>query len=210
MCTVALALAVAASAPCWKRPAAGQDQDELAHLKSVDGLKVVPLPQMVNNVACREVVAALDQAFASQLAGLTAFVQSLPTELLYRHPNPEIQTGATVGENVLRCAAVLEQVFGGLTVNLWDDPFEWTLRETLSTRDRVIEYIGEVDAARQRAFVCFADDTDLLKFISVPSGEPHSLLSLLIETLVKASGYQGRAVATLKIFGDVGHLGFII
>jgi hypothetical protein len=161
-------------------------------------------------VACREVIAALDQAFASQLAGLTAFVQSLPTELLYRHPNPEMQTGATVGENVLRCAAVLEQVFGGLTVNLWDDPFEWTLRETLSTRDRIIEYIGEVDAARQRAFICFADDTDLLKLISVPSGEPRSLLSLLIETLVKASGYQGRAVATLKIFGDVGHLGFII
>jgi len=79
-----------------------------------------------------------------------------------------------------------------------------------SGRDRVIEYIGEVDAARQRAFVCFAEDTDLLKFISVPSGEPRSLLSLLIETLVKASGYQGRAVATLKIFGDVGHLGFII
>jgi hypothetical protein len=27
---------------------------------------------------------------------------------------------------------------------------------------------------------------------------------LLIETLVRASSYQGRAIATLKILGDVG------
>jgi hypothetical protein len=166
---------------------------------------------MVNNISARrEVVAGLELAFAGLLAGLSAFVQSLPTELLYRNPNPEILTGATVGENVLRCAAILEQVFGGLTVNLWDDPFEWTLPETLSTCDRIVKYIGEVDAARQRTFVCFADDTDLLKFVSVPSGEPRSLLSLLIETLVRASGYQGRAIATLKMLGGGGHLGFII
>jgi hypothetical protein len=95
-------------------------------------------------------------------------------------------------------------MFGGLTANLWDDPFEWTLPETLSTSDRIVEYIGEVDAVRQRAFVCFVDDTDLLKYVSVPSGEPRSLFSLLIETLVRASSYQGRAIATLKILGDVG------
>jgi hypothetical protein len=160
---------------------------------------------MVNNVSARrEVVVALEQAFAGLLAGLSVFVRSLPTELLYRNPNPEILTVATVGENVLRCAAILEQVFGGLTANLWDDPFEWTLPETLSTCDRVVEYIGEVDAARQRAFVCFVDDTDLLKYVSVPSGEPRSLFSLLIETLVRASSYQGRAIATVKILGDVG------
>ena len=166
---------------------------------------------MVNNASAgREVVVALEQAFAGLLAGVTVFVQSLPTELLYRNPNPEILTAATVGENVLRCAAILEQVFGGLTANLWDDPFEWTLPETLSTSDRIVEYIGEVDDARQRAFVCFVDDSDLLKFVSVPSGQPRLLLNLLLETLVRASSYQGCAVATVKILGDAGQVGFII
>jgi len=166
---------------------------------------------MVNNISAgREVVIALEGSFAGLLAGLTAFVQSLPAELLYRNPNPAVLTVATVGENVLKCAAILEQVFGGLTANLWDDPFEWTLPETLSTCDRIVEYIGEVDAARQRAFVCFVADTDLLKFVSVPSGESRSLLSLLIETLVRASSYQGRAIATRKILGDAGQVGFII
>jgi hypothetical protein len=37
-------------------------------------------------------------------------------------------TGDSCGEQVLRSAAIVEQSFGGLTANLWDDPFEWTLR----------------------------------------------------------------------------------
>ena len=28
-------------------------------------------------------------------------------------------------------AGTIEQTFGGITANLWDDPFEWTLPETL-------------------------------------------------------------------------------
>ncbi|HEX2269316.1 MAG TPA: hypothetical protein VHH35_07275, partial [Pyrinomonadaceae bacterium] len=53
---------------------------------------------------------------------------------------------------ILRSAAVIEQTFGGLTANLWDDPFEWTLPETLSTPELVIEHLSEVDALRQRFF----------------------------------------------------------
>ena len=53
------------------------------------------------------------------------------------------------GEQVLRSAAIVEQTFGGLTANLWDDPFEWTLPETLSTSAKVIEYLNEVEATRQ-------------------------------------------------------------
>ena len=70
----------------------------------------------------------------------------------------------------------MEQTCGGLTANLWDDPFEWTLPETLSNADRIIEYLSEVDLARQRAFKSIRDDSALTKYISVPSGEPSSLL----------------------------------
>jgi hypothetical protein len=57
-----------------------------------------------------------------------------------------------------------------------------------------------VDAARQRAFRSIAGDDDLRRTIYVPWDEPRPLFAVLLETLVKASDYHGRAVATLKMF----------
>ena len=153
----------------------------------------------------REIVNYLDLEFARLINSLKDLVRSVPPDLLYRNP-----PAVTIGENILRSAAVIEQTCGGLTANLWDDPFEWTLPETLSTADRIIEYLSEVDVARQRAFASIADDSALTKHIAAPSGEPRLLVSLLVETLVTASDYRGRAVDTGKIlFGD-GAPGFII
>jgi hypothetical protein len=101
--------------------------------------------------------------------------------------------GQVDAEKLLRSAAVLEQMFGGLTANLWDDPFEWTLPETLSTSDLVIEHLSEVDALRQRFFGSLDGDEALSKLVSVPSGESRILVELLLEALVKASDYRGRA-----------------
>ena len=106
------------------------------------------------------------------------------------------------GEHILRSAAAVEQTFGGLTTNLWDDPFEWTLPETLSTPERVMEYLNEVETTRQRGFTLFKSDEDLLKEISAPSGELRLLCSLLLETLERAAHHQGRAFATFRLFSD--------
>ncbi|HET9712126.1 MAG TPA: hypothetical protein VFP64_09610 [Pyrinomonadaceae bacterium] len=153
----------------------------------------------------REIVNHLDSELAILIRNLKELVNSVPQDLLYRNPPP-----VSIGENILRSAAVIEQTCGGLTANLWDDPFEWTLPETLSTADRIVEYLSEVDAARQHAFASIVDDSALTKYIAVPSGEPRLLVSLLVETLVTASDYRGRAVATSKIlFGD-GATRFII
>jgi len=119
-------------------------------------------------------------------------VQSVPPDLLFRHP-PVV----SVGENILRSAAIVEQTCGGLTSNLWDDPFEWTLPETLSSPDLIVEYLSEVDRARLRAFSSIRDDSELSKFISDPNGE-RPLIGLLLETLVKAADFRGRAGATKK------------
>jgi hypothetical protein len=147
----------------------------------------------------------LDRECARLIVALTQLVNSVTPELLYQHP-PHV----SIGENVLRSAAALEQTFGGLTANLWDDPFEWTLPESLSTAELVTEYLSEVDAARQAAFRSIASDRNLTKYISGPSGEPQQLFALLLETLVKASDYHGRAVATLKmLFGESGQRGII-
>lgn len=142
----------------------------------------------------RDIVNHLDLEFAELVGRLKELVRTVPPDLLYQHP-PEV----SIGENILRSAAVIEQVCGGLTANLWDDPFEWTLPETLSNADRIIEYLTEVDLARHRAFNSILDDGALGKYISVPSGEPRLLVSLLLETLGRASDYRGRAVATIKI-----------
>jgi hypothetical protein len=105
-----------------------------------------------------------------------------------------------VGESVLRSAAIVEQTFDGITTNLWDDPFEWTLPETLSTPKLVVQYLFEVEETRERAFASFAQDGDLSRIVVVPSGERRTLISLLLETLVRATEYQGRAHAALNCF----------
>ena len=141
----------------------------------------------------RDVVDHLDREFSRLIDNLKQLAHSVTADLLYQRPPAD-----TIGENLLRSAAVVEQAFGGLTANLWDDPFEWTLPETLSTPELISDYLSEVDAVRQRAFNSIASDRELTKYISGPSGEPQQLFALLMETLVKASDYHGRAVATLK------------
>lgn len=136
----------------------------------------------------RQIVQHLEQEFSGLIDSLKDLVRSVPTELLYRHP-----PAVSIGENILRSAAVVEQTCGGLTSNLWDDPFEWTLPETLSNPDRIVEYLSEVDVARQRAFDSIHDDSALTKYISDPSGE-RLLISLLLETLVRAADFRGRAL----------------
>jgi len=122
----------------------------------------------------REIVQHIDQAFADLIVSLKD---------LARSARPD---------NLLRSAAAIEQMCGGLTANLWDDPFEWTLPETLSSADRIIEYLSEVDLTRERAFNSIDDDA-LTKYISMPSGEERLLISVLLEILVKASDLRGRA-----------------
>lgn len=144
----------------------------------------------------RQIVQHIDQEFSNLINSLKDLVRLIPTDLLYRHP-----PAVSVGENILRSAAIVEQTCGGLTSNLWDDPFEWTLPETLSNPALIIEYLSEVDLERQHAFSSIRDDGALSKLISDPSGE-RLLISLLLETLVRASDFRGRALAILVQLKD--------
>ena len=125
----------------------------------------------------REIVQHIDKEFASLIKSLK-----------------DLACSGSSFQYILRSAAAVEQMCGGLTANLWDDPFEWTLPETLSNADRVVEYLSEVDVARERAFDSI-DDAALTKYIAVPSGEEQQLISVLLETLVRASEFRGRAIA---------------
>ena len=127
------------------------------------------------------------------IESLKEIVRSVDPASLYQRTDD-----LSVGEQILRSAAAIEQTFGGLTANLWDDPFEWTLPETLSTSESIMEYLSEVDSTRRRGFESIDGDGALSKYVAVPSGESKTLIELLLETLVRASEYRGRAVATKR------------
>lgn len=144
----------------------------------------------------RTVIETFDSEFERLHARSCRLIETTPVELLYRDARASGDS-ASVGVLVLRSAGVVEQTCGGITSNLWDDPFEWTLPEALSTSARVIEYLREVEETRKHAFACVAGDSDLLKMIATPSGEMRPLVSLILDTLVRALRFQGRAVAEL-------------
>src|SRR5437016_2713667 len=142
----------------------------------------------------------LDRQFAQLHCDAHKLIELVSPELLYYQPPAQTNPLPlqSCGEQILRSAAVVEQTFGGITTNLWDDPFEWTLPETLPTLDKVAGYLDEVEATRKHGFQLFKNDEDLLKEIMAPSGHTQ-LLPLLLDTLARAAHHQGRAWATFEI-----------
>jgi hypothetical protein len=136
----------------------------------------------------RDQIALLDEEFAQLHRNACELVGTV---------NEDAQTAFPVDalrKEVLRGAAVVEQTFGGITANLWDDPFEWTLPETLNTPELLIEYLNEVEATRKRAFASLASDEALGRDIVVPSGQRQTLQTLFRETITRAVAFQNRAV----------------
>ena len=149
-------------------------------------------------------VSSLDEGFARLHARSVALIEIVPEEKLYWQPRAS--SGAfpvySCGEHLLRSAATVEQTFGGITANLWDDPFEWTLPEQLKTTASVAEYLDEVETTRLRGFALFKSDEELRKEIAAPTGGMKTLCTLLVETLERAAHHQGRAFATFRLFSD--------
>jgi hypothetical protein len=169
----------------------------------------------------RIIVASLDREFSRLYSNACALVEQTPVEILYDVSQPTRLASVaisssgpcidfSIGESVLRSAAAIEQTFGGITANLWDDPFEWTLPEYLSTPAKVKDYLAEVEATRKRAFLSFADDDCLLKHVAVPSGDTRPLVDLLLETLLSAARFQTQATVALKILFRISPPGFTI
>ena len=149
-------------------------------------------------------IEGLDRQFAHLHRDANKLIEAISPELLYYQPPGKSNALPlhSCGEHILRSAAVVEQTFGGITTNLWDDPFEWTLPETLPTPDKVAGYLDEVEATRQHGFELFKSDADMVKEIMAPAGRTQ-LLPLLLDTLARAAHYQGRAWATFEILRAV-------
>ena len=145
-----------------------------------------------------KLIECLDREFVQLHRGSRELIGRVSPELLYRKPPSRSNVRLSGGEHILRSAASVEQTFGGITSNLWDDPFEWTLPETLPTANKVARYLDEVDATRKHGFELFKSDADLLEEIMAPAGSTR-ILPLLLDTLVRAVHHQGRATAIFDI-----------
>ncbi len=144
-----------------------------------------------------KLIADLDRQFSQLHQESRELIRAISPGLLY-YRSSNSTPAQSCGEQVLRSAAVVEQTFGGLTTNLWDDPFEWTLPETLSTPEKVSDYLREVEATRKRGFELFQSDDDLAREIMAPAGATQ-LQPLLLDTLVRARHYLGSAKATFDL-----------
>ena len=127
-----------------------------------------------------------DREFLRLQSEWRELIQAIEPQQIYQRPSAR---QLSLGEQVVCSARAVEQTFGGITANLWDDPFEWTLPENLTTPEKVLEYFDEVEATRQRGFELFKDDKDLVKEVMTPSGKMQ-LASLLLDTLVRARHHQ--------------------
>ncbi len=107
----------------------------------------------------------------------------------------------TCGEYVLRSAGAVEQTFGGIMTRLWDDPFEWTLPEELSTTALIAEYLAEVEVTRRKGFALFKTDEDLRREMPAP-GKLKTIFEILLDTVSRAEHFQGRAFAVFQMFSD--------
>ncbi|MCA1623758.1 MAG: hypothetical protein LC768_05800 [Acidobacteria bacterium] len=151
----------------------------------------------------RTFIESIDREFSNLHSHSCELVQKIPDEKLFWQPKKTqaLFPANSCGELVLRSAGKVEQTFGGITAKLWDDPFEWTLPETLSTTDLILEYLAEVEETRQKGFTLFHSDADLRRELPAPE-TLKTIFALLIETLARAEHFQGRAFAVFQVFSE--------
>lgn len=149
-------------------------------------------------------ITALDEQYKKIHSQSCSLIERVPQEKLFWQPRETSRVFPvySCGEFILRSAGAVEQTFGGITCKLWDDPFEWALPETLSTKEKINEYLNEVEETRLRGFALFKSDDDLKKEIPNVSGVLTPLHLLLIETLVRAAGLQGSAFTIFRMYAD--------
>jgi hypothetical protein len=148
-------------------------------------------------------LAGFERQFQSLHSRSCEIIQKIPSEKLFWQPleKDSLFPINSCGEYILRSAGKVEQTFGGITTKLWDDPFEWTLPEKLSTNQLILEYLNEVEATRKKGFTFFQSDQDLKKELPAPV-RIVSLFELLLGTLCMAENYQGRAIAIFRLITE--------
>jgi len=132
-----------------------------------------------------------------------SLVKQCTNEMLFRRPKQLDYFPAlfSCGEFLIRSAANVEMTFGGITRRLWDDPFEWTLEESMESKEKILEYLSEVREMTRQGFIFIGSDENLLREIPAPS-ELRPIVEVLLESLCRAEHLQGRAFALFQLLLD--------
>ena len=144
-----------------------------------------------------------DKQFSSLHQRSNELLKLIPDEKLFWKPRELIQTFTqfSCGEFLLRSAGAIEQTCGGITTRLWDDPFEWTLPEELSTTALIAEYLTEVEETRRKTFALFDSEEDLKREMPAPE-KLKTIFEILLECLARAEHFQGRSFSVFQMFSD--------
>jgi len=149
------------------------------------------------------ILSVIDQEFISLDSRSRELLTKLTDDQLFTKPRELAGTMKmfSCGEYILRSAAMVEKTFGGITTRLWDDPFEWTLPEKLADKTSIVQYLDEVEATRAKGMLFFSSDDDLTRKIPAPD-RLRPLIDILLDTLMTASHFQGRAFAVFQMISD--------
>ncbi len=151
----------------------------------------------------RTLIDSFDRQFFALHQRSFKFIKLIPNEKLFWKPRELNETYAmfSCGKYILRSAGAVEQTFGGIMTRLWDDPFEWTLPEELSTADLILDYLTEVEETRCRGLSLIATDEDLQREMPAPE-KLKTIFEILLDTIARAEHFQGRAFAVFQMFSN--------
>lgn len=151
----------------------------------------------------REIIDAFESSFADVDGRQRRLLDRVSDERLFWTPVDanDSMVLLSVGGSVLRSAAMVEQVFLGITRRLWDDPFEWTLPEKLSTKAAILGYLDEVSRTRSAGLQFLSGDAELSRQLPAPD-ELRTIAAVLIGALARAENHLGRGEAIARIIAD--------
>ena len=140
----------------------------------------------------RSLIDSLGQRFESIHSASLELLDEFPADHLFIHSELGGERGTSFAFELIRAAAEVEKAFGGITRRLWDDPFEWTLPEELSTKTAIRNYLAEVAAAREKGLRFIRSDEELSAKIPAPE-EFLSLSEILTQTISRADNHLANA-----------------
>ncbi len=148
-------------------------------------------PYICSNSGVKIFIDIFDRRFNELDFRTRKLIEKVPYSTLFAKRQNDLSL-RTCGEHLLRSAGKVEQTFGGITTRLWDDPFEWTLAEELSTAEKIVAYLDEVVETRRMGFNLLTSDEDLAKKMPAPE-ELKPVFEILLETLVSAEKHLALA-----------------
>lgn len=148
----------------------------------------------------RDLIEIIDRHFSELHNSSVSLVREVGDKGLFlgRNDLDSLSASMTCGEQIVRSGAVVEQAFGGISARLWDDPFEWTLPEELSTAEKVEEYLYDVDAFRKKCMLAFGNDSELSRTVPAPE-ELRSILEIFLEAMTRSANHLGKATLLCQI-----------